>query len=343
MDQLKLALEHKFWILAGLAILLPPIGWWAATDNLATETANRFKKIAEYEKKIPKADDVPNDKWIQGEKQIDGELTSELSQSWEHLYEHQKPEMTFPPIVQEALAKCKIRYRGEGSATEDFLAAKDFFTQKYLEDWKNAIDVIKPFKISTGEGLVRLPDDQSQTDSGITRHTEVEQWRQSLAFTGGQMWDVQEDVWFLRSLMKAIARVNTGTTEIGNSRIKKLNEATLRGGDLADLNARLSGKSGSGAAAGATRPQISGGTGVFSRGFGSGLRSESSYKAPKAFDADDVFGDDGSKSSATADPHDKKSGVPTVEIKRWVDSKQKWRKRGFVLRVVMDEREFPRC
>ena len=38
MDQLKLVLEHKFWILAGLAILLPPIGWWAATDNLAVST-----------------------------------------------------------------------------------------------------------------------------------------------------------------------------------------------------------------------------------------------------------------------------------------------------------------
>ena len=38
MDQLKAILEYKFWILAGLAILLPPIGWWAATDSLATET-----------------------------------------------------------------------------------------------------------------------------------------------------------------------------------------------------------------------------------------------------------------------------------------------------------------
>lgn len=66
MDQLKLVLEYKFWILAGVAILLPPIGWWAATDHLATETASRSKKIAEYDKRISDLKDVPNEKWIQG-------------------------------------------------------------------------------------------------------------------------------------------------------------------------------------------------------------------------------------------------------------------------------------
>ena len=37
MDQLKVLLEYKFWILAGVALLLPPIGWYAATDDLAAD------------------------------------------------------------------------------------------------------------------------------------------------------------------------------------------------------------------------------------------------------------------------------------------------------------------
>ena len=35
MDQLKLVLEHKFSILTAVAVLLPPIGWWMASGDLA--------------------------------------------------------------------------------------------------------------------------------------------------------------------------------------------------------------------------------------------------------------------------------------------------------------------
>ena len=245
MDQLKLVLEYKFWILAGLALLLPPIGWYAATDNLASETAGRVKKIDDTEKQVSDLKDPQNEKWIAGEKEIDRELNASVNQSQERLYEHQKPVMTMPALVQQALDKCKLTYRHEGTVSDDFLNARDFFVQSYSEDWKNAVKIVKPFSMTTGEGLVVLPDPQQQQEGGITRHWEVESWRQSLGFTAAQMWDVQEDVWFLRCLMQAIARVNEGTTELGNSRIKKISEATLRGGDLSDLKLRQAGNTGS--------------------------------------------------------------------------------------------------
>jgi len=338
MDQLKLALEHKFWILAGLAILLPPIGWWAATDNLATETAARNKKIADTEKRIPDPKDFPNEKWIQGEKQIERDLTTSVTDSQERLFEHQKSEMTLPPVVQGALNKCKVKYRGDGGALEDFLNAKEFFVQSYLEDWKNTVNLVKPFKARTGEGLVFLNDEPTEVGTPITRHLEVEQWRQSLGFTGPQMWDVQEDLWFLRSLMQAIARVNQGATEIGNSRIKRINEATLRGGDLTDLATRRAGT------AGANPVGNQSGTGVqisFGHNRGGGATSGPTYTAPKPFDPDDIFGDDGGKANTGATPGKKDKDVVVVETKRWAETGAKWHKRGFVLRLVMDEREIP--
>ena len=72
------------------------------------------------------------------------------------------------------------------------------------------------------------------------------------------------------------------------------------------------------------------------------IRAESSYKPPKAFDPDDVFGDDGSKTTML-DVRGKreKDAAALTEAKRWVDSSSNWRKRGFVLRLVMDEREIP--
>jgi len=344
MDQLKLALEHKFWILAGLAILLPPIGWWAATDNLATETASRTKTIDGYDKRIPDSKNAPNDKWIEGAKQIDRELTVSVAQSQERLFDHQQSEMTFPKVVQDALDQCKVKYRGDGGPTQEFLDAKDFFVHSYAEDWENVVKLVRPFKMSTGDGLVLISDDSTQQEAlPITRHDEVKQWRQSLGFTSSQMWDVQEDIWFLRSLMQAIARVNQGATEIGNARIKKLNEVKLRGGDLTDLANRQSGKSTSNSPNGGTAPRPGGmSISSYGGGRGSGSSQESSYKPPKAFDPDDIFGDDGGKSTLVDTRSKRDRDAVVGDAKRWVEkSNNKWRKRGFVLKLVMDEREIP--
>jgi hypothetical protein len=339
MDQLKIVLEHRFWILAGLAILLPPIGWWAATNNIADDTEARIKKIDSAEKSLATVKDVPNERWIQGAKEIGKELTASVAESQKHLFEHQKGVMKFPQIVQDALDKCHLKYRQDGT-TQDFLAAKEFFVGCYAGDWKSALDIVKPFKVTTGEGLVLLPLDNTGPGSDvsmITRHYEVEGWRQTLGFTAAQMYDAEEDIWFLKTLMQAIAKVNEGTTEIGNARIKRVLQVVLRGGDLSDLATRRNPKpGGSGGAAGAASktPRAS-----MSVNFGrSGGGGESNYKPPKAFDPDDVFGDDGSKDAGTTGRRD---AVSSVELKRWVEGTPKYSKRGFVLKLVMDEREIP--
>ena len=245
--------------------------------------------------------------------------------------------MKFPDIVQHALDKCHLKYRQDGT-TQDFFAAKEFFVGCYDQDWKDARDVVKPFNIRTGEGLVLLP--LEITSSGtevplITRHLEVESWRQTLGFTAAQMYDVQEDIWFLRSLMQAIAKVNAGATEIGNARIKRIILAELRGGDGADLAARRQPKSGSTGGTSKMRGSMSANlAGRFGGGGG-----ESGFKQPKSFDPDDVFGSDGSKDT-TGGNGKRDAGAP-VEAKRWVEVTQKYNKRGFVLKLVMDEREIP--
>ena len=349
MDQLKIVLEHKFWILAGLAIILPPIGWWAATSGLADDTTGRMAKIEASEKSLAGVKDVPNDKWIQGAKEIGKELTASVAESQQHLYEHQKPVMKFPPIVQNQLDHCHLKYRQDGSASTDpkvrtdFQAAKDFFVGLYDLDWKTALEIVKPYKIRTGEGLVLLPLLITSTGTDvplITRHSEVETWRQTMGFTAGQMYDVEEDVWFLTALLRAIAKVNEGATEIGNARIKRVTEATLRGGDLSDLATRRTAKAGSSGAANAIPKNAGMAIGGRSGGGGGG-GGASDWKGPKNFDPDDVFGADGSKEAGGAEGRSKKDLGGAVELRRWVENTQKYNKRGFVLKLVMDEREIP--
>ena len=217
--------------------------------------------------------------------------------------------MKFPPIVQNALDKCHLKYRQDGNTStdpkvqKDFQAAKQFFVDLYDADWKDALGIVKPYKIRTGEGLVLLP--LVMTSSGndvplITRHYEVEIWRQTLGFTSAQMYDVEEDIWFLKTLMQAIAKVNEGATEIGNARIKRVTEVTLRGGDISDLATRRAPKPGAGGTASAAS-KISGSMSLGPGRGGGGGGGQADWKRPKAFDPDDVFGADGSKEAGGAE------------------------------------------
>ncbi len=69
MDQLKILMEHRFWILSALAVLLPPIGWWVSTGEMATETEKQTKAINTKVKAIDDltkaAPTVANQDWIE--------------------------------------------------------------------------------------------------------------------------------------------------------------------------------------------------------------------------------------------------------------------------------------
>ena len=64
MDQLKAILEYKFWILAGLAILLPPIGWW--TRPIASPPRLKRAEDSMMQKRQWENTGRPDEKWIQG-------------------------------------------------------------------------------------------------------------------------------------------------------------------------------------------------------------------------------------------------------------------------------------
>ena len=88
MDQLKLVLEHKFWILTAVAVLLPPIGWWMASGDLAAQTSQRTKTIEGALSTITNAakdpSKAPNASWTRSALEIDTKLSDQLSQSQVH-------------------------------------------------------------------------------------------------------------------------------------------------------------------------------------------------------------------------------------------------------------------
>jgi hypothetical protein len=344
MDQLKIVLEHKFWLLAGLAALLPPIGWYMATDDLATQTLARQRAVESAFKDAvlkPAPEVYPNDDWIADVKKVDVEIGKTVEESQARLYERQKPAMVWPQLVQSYLDAAHVRFRTEPKEADftEFLHAKLAFANLYDQVWQNAVKPLDPLVPATGDGKILIGEGLTLDMASIVI-TRASVKSDTMNFSATQMWDAQEDIWFLSALVQAIARVNKGSTRIDDAPIKKLSQLVLRGGSAMDLNDRRSGKNASQSASAGGRPAPS-----FSLGFGGGHSggsgSDAGYKAPPPFDPDDVFGSDGSMEDPHTTKKDRGLNAPT-DVQRYLESRTpKWARRGFVLYLVMDEREIP--
>jgi hypothetical protein len=356
MDQLKVVLEHRFWILSGLAVLLPPIAWMVSTGDMAAKIETRTKEIQTKVKTLESvekaAPTTPNKDWSAGASAINKQLTSKVEQTQKVLYEHQTPAMTWLPLIRRDLDEAKVKFRGEPANPQAFLQARRHFITRYIDMWlPDVYKVIEPFDLTTGEGKVLAVDASGHY---TIMRAPFEEWQRKQGVTADELWGAQEDLWMMHSLMKAIAHVNEGASSIDNALIRRIMLATLRGGSPADLNERRTkkkngpqtpGAPGAPGASGQESP-ISGWGGGARMG---GMRNEGGPKPLAMIDPDDIFGSgEEASSGAQASGSMKKPGPGSsmgemgVQHPYVEEVSNRWRSRGFVLRVVMDHQAIPK-
>ncbi|HXY34392.1 MAG TPA: hypothetical protein VEI07_09205 [Planctomycetaceae bacterium] len=347
MDQLKIVLEHRFWILSALAVLIAPISWWVSTGDMATEADKRVNiikgkiKVIDELKKNAKTN--PNNEWIEGGKQVNGRLADRVDQTQKRLFDHQRSAMVFHPLVKKEYDAAKVKYRGDNPGNpKAFQDMKRLFISRYVDMWRSEVlDVVQPFDVVTADqGKVLCTGENGSIQ--ITR-APVEVWQQRQMIPTDEMWAAQEDVWFLHALMQAVARVNEGSSSIDDSQIKRLISAELRGGSDADLADRRKKKQSPASPAAGGQP---GGGGLGMSGLGA--RSEAAEQGPRPLpmiDPDDIFGaaDEGGAASGSIGVGRKGGPVERAPANPYIaTSGGKWRARGFVLRVVMDHQAIPK-
>lgn len=344
MDQLKVILEHRFWVLSVLAVLIPPIGWWVSTGDMATQTdirtgaiRGKVKSLETLKKDLSKA---ANKDWIEAAKQVNGKLAGLVDQTQKRLYEHQRPVMVMHPFVRHAFEEAQVKYRGDSDTARNphaFFDMKRLFMSRYVDMWRTDVyEVVSPFDMVTGDGKVLCTDQNGSIQ--ITR-APVEIWQQRQMISTAEMWDAQEDLWMLHALMQAVARVNEGSLNIDDARIKRLISATLRGGSETDLMERRKKKSTTGPG-GQNTPS------VLNNPFASRSDSDTGPKALPLIDPNDIFGSAEEAGTAaspmTLGAKKQTAGEPPPVAPYVVRAEGKWRARGFVLRVVMDHQEIPK-
>jgi hypothetical protein len=343
---LKPILAHKFWIVFGVALLIPVIGWWLDTGSLKAEIKNRQDKINKAFTDSTVGSDVPNDSWEAALTKINTAQAAQKRASAQRLYDSQKILTVWPedvrPMMKDLAFRAPIPQR-----------ALDIYRNTYFNEVERVRQTVKPYT-PDGNGLVVLPE-------AAVPYIPRSKW-EFLPPTPDEMWNAKEDLDLIEGLLKAIVQVNGEAAAINEASIRQIDTIELMGGTL--KAAAAGGGGGAGAGAGAGGPMAGGAEGAipmggFGGGGGGGAGGKTTTSSTAAFAPSEEFGSQagsgggGGGGGGGAPPAAAGAGGPTAggdasgggaaPVSRYVDEDPNlpYRRRAFYMKVVMNHQKVP--
>ncbi len=313
MDKLKPLIEHHFWILFFVVLLLPVIGWWPTANGLREETEKQISTIDSAFSAIP-AGSQANESWSKGLNKIAERAEEQNQEERVFLWDRQWKMMTWPNSILKKNLPDEYREVINLTSRNVYKGVYDLEVERV---WKTA----DPFDYETGKGTVLLD-----------LETVPREKFGKLTPTSEELWDAQEDLWLLESLFKSIKEANQGAKNVTESVVRRIDLIELVGGPGNYPDAEPS----SGGA--------SGGMGSTSEAYD---LSEMDFNSG---DDDDEgngsfggFGATGRKSVAGGDVSFDPSDEFGEEQGRYIDFEEGtiYRKRGFYLEAVVDHERLP--
>ncbi len=208
MEQVMVAWRHRFWIVLGVAVLLPIVGYFADTRGLASNAQQRAAQIQNLRKELEqlKRGPNPNDHWVAAVKQLELQMRRDVDGAWEELYRRQlkftvwpegfEPLASDPTPTGEPLTRMLIRY-------------KDAWQEEFAEIFRS----VKPVTIFGDNGLVEVDT------------SEYNKFRQGWLGPGlypsvAEARLAQENLWILRALFDVAALATHDAKNIRQSPVK---------------------------------------------------------------------------------------------------------------------------
>ena len=165
MDQVKeflrQAIKYRFWILIGLALLLPTIAYFATAGSIKAETATKaaaakaahtdIKKYESFRSGVPFHPEATS---------LITERTSTATQSineaWRLLYNKQAPLLDWPPEVADEFTAWGRQW--PENVDDSFVARTILdYIQVYPKYVDNVYQSFRPFDFEEGTGIVVAP------------------------------------------------------------------------------------------------------------------------------------------------------------------------------------------
>ena len=217
MDKLQPLIKHRYWICFGLSVIFVVVGWWMASGAIATEIENGRKSVEGAFSKAKQGANDPNAKWVEGANERNKVDEGAFTAASTELRERQQNARQWPEAVRDEMKG--IAY--QGPITNH--VSREKWASVYKDEIEALLAIVKPFE--KGEGLVVVTPDR------IT-HKPFDSWRFGPP-QSKEIWDSQEDIWLLRSLLTSIASVNGDASRITESSVREIQRLWLRGGDPA--------------------------------------------------------------------------------------------------------------
>ncbi|MBL8814125.1 MAG: hypothetical protein JNM43_28410 [Planctomycetaceae bacterium] len=217
MDKLQPLIKHRYWICFGLSVIFVLVGWWMASGAIATEIDNGRKSVDGAFSKAKQGANDPNAKWVEGANERNKQDEVAFTAASTELRERQQNARQWPEAVRDEMKG--IAY--QGPITNH--VSREKWASIYKDEIEALLAIVKPFE--QGEGLVVVTPDR------IT-HKPFDSWRFGPP-QSKEIWDAQEDIWLLRSLLTSIASVNGDAGRITESSVREIQRLWLRGGDPA--------------------------------------------------------------------------------------------------------------
>ncbi len=395
MEKLQPILKHKFWIITGVALLVPIIGWFMDRGAIAERIQTRWDTLSKLAP--PSGANTPNQTYIDGIKAVNKQQAERQKILERELYDEQKQLWFWPAELSDRMQEKAYRDRVAISILQDYrIAYNDHFVKDVVES------TIRPYRVSfSGEesGLVKVDGGNGNFGGGgggyggmmaggrefgggsvgltddwfpsSIQHIDAKSAWGTEPPTPKQMWDAQEDLWLIQSLLKAVAEVNDGARRVSDAPIREIHTLFLRGGSRPDPEAAAAaaGADAGGYGGGGMMPEGAGGGlgGMFGSRMGGreGAGMTELQDADFSGELDDVFGSDAPVVAMGADAGGYGGGSPGGMMpegagmmsggiggmaggkenrRRYVDDSPDlpYKTRGFYLHVTMLHSDLPR-
>ncbi len=223
MDQVKeylqIAIKYRFWIVVGIAALMPLIGYFATAGSIEQQTTAKTGEIKTAFEGVQKYGngDVINDQYAPLVEDKTKVLTSDVNAAWETLYERQAPLLTWPEAVADRFQEWGPKW----PENTDPLLIKQAIVD-YIETYRPYVtgvyETLKPFDFETGEGIVVAPPAEQ-----LLMHPDYDINPENLP-DYGKVWNTQRRLWVQRTVLDVLAKVNerAGAKDWSSAAVKQI-------------------------------------------------------------------------------------------------------------------------
>lgn len=351
MDKLKPILAQKFWIFFGIVLILPVVGYFMTTGDLAAQIKSRTESLETTYKGIPNGADSPNESWSKALQVLNEQQALRNRSANEDLWRVQKERMRWPDDVAAVMNKAE--YFKPVPPEQGGSDAQHKYQYDYPREIRRLWEIVDP--LDDGKNL-RDSDKRRKVAFAMAdlHQTNTARWV-DLPPTHEDMWECQEDIWLQTELLHAIARVNENSISQGDAFVKQIGKILLFGATKATGGATSAPPQGGGDS-GSFGPMMSmGGQGSQMKAVALSADINIAEEFNVITDPTVLTGSSGGGSAAggmmaKAMMNEGGGGAPaqspagaTGPNKRYIDDddKQPYKRRGFSIKVIMDHTKVP--